>query len=235
MFFPFGDFGAEARAHRYRREDHFDRRPQHVRAPVRVRRGLSQDFQGARRIRRRNGDERRGRAAVRRPPAPAFRAGRSSARSTARAVASMLEYGVRQAGRRNKVTARFPELADLAREAAYIARQEGASLVSAAARSPGARGAHRAPQPDRNENPRNDRRGHADDRYRRRARRTGQRPERSRNRRLRFRQARAHHGFGGARQGGTDQRGARSQSERPLPRQGHADHRRVLADKVRAG
>jgi lon-related putative ATP-dependent protease len=46
------------------------------------------------------------------------------------AVAAMMEYGVRQAGRRNKVTARFPELADLAREAAYIARQEGASLVS---------------------------------------------------------------------------------------------------------
>src|SRR6202790_872589 len=47
------------------------------------------------------------------------------------AVAAMMEYGVRQAGRRNKVTARFPELADLAREAAYIARQEGAALVSA--------------------------------------------------------------------------------------------------------
>jgi lon-related putative ATP-dependent protease len=46
------------------------------------------------------------------------------------AVAAMLEYGVRQAGRRNKVTARFPELADLARESAYIARQEGASLVN---------------------------------------------------------------------------------------------------------
>src|SRR6202165_3272778 len=46
------------------------------------------------------------------------------------AVAAMMEYGVRQAGRRNKVTARFPELADLAREAAYIARQEGATLVS---------------------------------------------------------------------------------------------------------
>src|SRR6266705_748333 len=46
------------------------------------------------------------------------------------AVAAMMEYGVRQAGRRNKVTARFPELADLAREAAYIARQEGALLVS---------------------------------------------------------------------------------------------------------
>jgi ATP-dependent Lon protease len=46
------------------------------------------------------------------------------------AVASMLEYGVRLAGRRNKVTARFPELADLAREAAYIARQEGTELVN---------------------------------------------------------------------------------------------------------
>jgi lon-related putative ATP-dependent protease len=46
------------------------------------------------------------------------------------AVATMLEYGVRLAGRRNKVTARFPELADLAREAAYIAKQEGASPVS---------------------------------------------------------------------------------------------------------
>src|ERR1700693_2729310 len=47
------------------------------------------------------------------------------------AVATMLEYGVRLARRRNKVTARFPELADLAREAAYIARQEGAALVNA--------------------------------------------------------------------------------------------------------
>src|SRR5215469_5734104 len=47
------------------------------------------------------------------------------------AVATMMEYGVRLAGRRNKVTARFPELADLAREAAYIARQEGASPVGA--------------------------------------------------------------------------------------------------------
>jgi lon-related putative ATP-dependent protease len=41
-----------------------------------------------------------------------------------------MEYGVRQAGRRNKVTARFPELADLAREAAYIARQENGTLVT---------------------------------------------------------------------------------------------------------
>src|SRR5271165_1236363 len=47
------------------------------------------------------------------------------------AVASMLEYGVRLAGRRNKVTARFPELADLAREAAYTARQESAVVVNA--------------------------------------------------------------------------------------------------------
>jgi len=47
------------------------------------------------------------------------------------AVATMMEYGVRLAGRRNKVTARFPELADLAREAAYIAKQEGAAPVNA--------------------------------------------------------------------------------------------------------
>ena len=47
------------------------------------------------------------------------------------AVASMLEFGVRQAGRRNKVTAHFPELADLAREAAYIARQESEPIVGA--------------------------------------------------------------------------------------------------------
>src|SRR3984885_10413537 len=36
------------------------------------------------------------------------------------AFASILEYGVRQAGRRNKVTARFVDIADLAREAAYV-------------------------------------------------------------------------------------------------------------------
>jgi len=40
------------------------------------------------------------------------------------AVAAMLEYGVRRAGRRNKVTARFNDLADLAREACYIAAGE---------------------------------------------------------------------------------------------------------------
>jgi len=37
----------------------------------------------------------------------------------------MLEYGVRQAGRRNKVTARFIEIADLAREAHYNAAAAG--------------------------------------------------------------------------------------------------------------
>ena len=39
------------------------------------------------------------------------------------AVAAMIEYGVRLAGRRNKVTARFADLADLVREACYTARQ----------------------------------------------------------------------------------------------------------------
>ena len=44
----------------------------------------------------------------------------------------MIEYGVRLAGRRNKVTARFADLADLAREACYVARQKGQAPVTAA-------------------------------------------------------------------------------------------------------
>lgn len=47
------------------------------------------------------------------------------------AVARMIEYGVRLAGRRNKVTARFSELLDLAREACYMARQAGEGPVTA--------------------------------------------------------------------------------------------------------
>jgi len=46
------------------------------------------------------------------------------------AVAAMIEYGVRHTGRRSKITARFIDLADLAREACYIAREEGASPVT---------------------------------------------------------------------------------------------------------
>jgi predicted ATP-dependent protease len=48
------------------------------------------------------------------------------------AVASLLEYAVRRAGRRGKLTARFAELADLAREAAYLAQQAGQAPVNAA-------------------------------------------------------------------------------------------------------
>jgi ATP-dependent Lon protease len=48
------------------------------------------------------------------------------------AFAAMLEYGVRQAGRRNKVTARFIDIADLAREAHYDAAASGESVVRAA-------------------------------------------------------------------------------------------------------
>ena len=48
------------------------------------------------------------------------------------AFAAMLEYGVRQAGRRNKVTARFTDIADLAREAHYNAAASGESVVRAA-------------------------------------------------------------------------------------------------------
>jgi predicted ATP-dependent protease len=48
------------------------------------------------------------------------------------AFAAMLEYGVRQAGRRNKVTARFVDIADLAREAHYSAAASGEAVVRAA-------------------------------------------------------------------------------------------------------
>jgi ATP-dependent Lon protease len=48
------------------------------------------------------------------------------------AFAAMLEYGVRQAGRRNKVTARFIDIADLAREAHYNAAAAGETVVRAA-------------------------------------------------------------------------------------------------------
>jgi predicted ATP-dependent protease len=47
------------------------------------------------------------------------------------AVAAMLEYGVRRAGRRNKVTTRFVDIADLAREACYAAQEAGEAPVSA--------------------------------------------------------------------------------------------------------
>ncbi len=48
------------------------------------------------------------------------------------AFAAMLEYGVRKAGRRNKVTARFIDIADLAREAHYDAAARGEAVVRAA-------------------------------------------------------------------------------------------------------
>jgi lon-related putative ATP-dependent protease len=47
------------------------------------------------------------------------------------AVATMVEFGVRRAGRRGKITARFTELADLAREACYVARQRDERPVRA--------------------------------------------------------------------------------------------------------
>ncbi len=47
------------------------------------------------------------------------------------AVAAILEHGVRLAGRRGKITTRFFDLADLAREACYEARQGGCNTVGA--------------------------------------------------------------------------------------------------------
>ncbi len=46
------------------------------------------------------------------------------------AVAVLLEHGVRRAGRRGKITARFFDLADLAREASYVAKHEKAAVVT---------------------------------------------------------------------------------------------------------
>ncbi|HEV2289635.1 MAG TPA: AAA family ATPase [Candidatus Acidoferrales bacterium] len=48
------------------------------------------------------------------------------------AIAVLMEHGVRQAGRRGKVTARFFDIADVARESSYAARQTGATLATAA-------------------------------------------------------------------------------------------------------
>ena len=47
------------------------------------------------------------------------------------AFAAILEHGVRLAGRRGKITARFFDLADLAREACYAARNEKQEVVTA--------------------------------------------------------------------------------------------------------
>ncbi|MGA2720691.1 MAG: AAA family ATPase, partial [Candidatus Acidiferrales bacterium] len=48
------------------------------------------------------------------------------------AVAAILEHGVRIAGRRGKITTRFFDLADLARESAYAARHNGTKVITAA-------------------------------------------------------------------------------------------------------
>jgi len=48
------------------------------------------------------------------------------------AMAALMEHGVRQAGRRGKVTARFFDIADVARESSYVAREEKKELVTAA-------------------------------------------------------------------------------------------------------
>jgi predicted ATP-dependent protease len=47
------------------------------------------------------------------------------------AVASILEHGVRRAGRRGKITARFFDLADLARESSYVAQEKKQTVVTA--------------------------------------------------------------------------------------------------------
>src|SRR5690349_9342087 len=48
------------------------------------------------------------------------------------AIALLMEHGVRAAGRRGKVTARFFDIADVARESSYLAQQEKKGIVTAA-------------------------------------------------------------------------------------------------------
>jgi lon-related putative ATP-dependent protease len=48
------------------------------------------------------------------------------------AVAAILEHGVRLAGRRGKITTRFFDLADLSREASYVARHSQCAVITAA-------------------------------------------------------------------------------------------------------
>ncbi len=45
------------------------------------------------------------------------------------AVAAIVEFGVRRAGRQDKISTRFSEIGDLAREAVYWSRKEGSELV----------------------------------------------------------------------------------------------------------
>src|SRR5579864_4441874 len=47
-------------------------------------------------------------------------------------IALLMEHGVRSAGRRGKVTARFFDIADVARESSYLAQQDKKTLVTAA-------------------------------------------------------------------------------------------------------
>ncbi len=46
------------------------------------------------------------------------------------AVAAVVEFGVEESGRQKKMTARFSEVADVIREASYLAKREGASHVN---------------------------------------------------------------------------------------------------------
>jgi predicted ATP-dependent protease len=67
-----------------------------------------------------------------------------------RAMATLIEYGARVVSRKDKLTARFGRLADIAREASFLAQEHGESKVTQAlVREAVARGKHRAGLPSR--------------------------------------------------------------------------------------
>ena len=151
------------------------------------------------------------------------------------AFAAMLEYGVRKAGRRNKVTARFVDIADLAREAHYAARGCGRESGARGARAGRAVFEDGAAQPDRDAHSRNDRRGNAARRCGWGARRAGEWVERAGDWRVFVWEAGADHGDRGAGQDRDHQHRARIEFERAVSRQRRAHYLRIFAEPVCAG
>jgi hypothetical protein len=143
------------------------------------------------------------------------------------AVAAILEHGVRLAGRRGKSPRDF-SISPIWRANPPMPPAQRHPGDHGRARERSARREGRAPQPARNENPRDDRAEPAVHRHHRRAHRPGERLERAGNRRLRFRQTRAHHRIGRPRQERHHQYRARIESQRPISRQGRADHFRLF-------
>ena len=131
--FPVQHCGAEARADRRAREDHSDRRPRHVRTALRLRGRLQKDFQGARRIRRRNEDGATKSCASTAAACASFPTTKSSVPFDRTAVAG--DSGARRAPWRAaaaKSRRDFSILPTWRAKSSYVARSEERAVVTAA-------------------------------------------------------------------------------------------------------